>query len=211
MYIGTSSGLKRGAVMVAALLGATAQADYELYNANDTKLDVQLTVVGAQFGQDQPWWGEELSFLNVSANHWTEFGTEFGAKFDSKLWGGTLFGQASGIYTRSSGDDPSGLDRRLERRKRDDARAGQSRLENRGLVHRSRREHDFCAARPVRLFDRQRHDHQRRWFGRRRSRRLVPRHAQVVPERRPHQPRQQAAEGADLSPQEQPTARRHAR
>ncbi len=106
---GASSGLKIAAVVVATLLAATAQADYELYNTNDTKLDLQLTVVGAQFGQNEPWWGEEHSFLNVSANHWTEFGTKFGAKFESKLWGGTLFGEGSGVYTHSSGDDPSGL------------------------------------------------------------------------------------------------------
>ena len=109
MSNGPSSGLKLAGVVAAISFAATAHADYELYNTNDTKLDLQLTVVGAQFGQDQPWWGEEHSFLNISANHWTEFGTKFGAKFDSKLWGGTLFGQASGVYTRSSGDDPSGL------------------------------------------------------------------------------------------------------
>ena len=110
MSNGASSGLKIGAVVAAAtLLAATAQADYELYNANDTKLDLQLTVVGAQFGQDQPWWGEQHSFLNVSADHWTEFGTKFGAIFETKLWGGTAFGQVSGVYTRSSGDDPSAL------------------------------------------------------------------------------------------------------
>ena len=100
---------KRGTITIAALLAATAHADYELYNANDTKLDLELTVVGAQFGQDQPWWGEQQSFLNVSADHWTEFGSKFGANFESKLWGGTLFGRANGVYTRSSGDDPSGL------------------------------------------------------------------------------------------------------
>ncbi len=109
MSNGASSGLKVGTIVLATLFAAGVQADYELYNANDTKLDLQLTVVGAQFGQNEPWWGEEHSFLNVSANHWTEFGTKFGASFESKLWGGTLFGKGSGVYTHSSGDDPSGL------------------------------------------------------------------------------------------------------
>jgi len=109
MRKGTMNKLSLAAVVASCVLPIPVQADYEVYNANDTKLDLQLTVVGAQFGQNEPWWGAEHSFLNVSANHWTEFGTTFGAKFDSKLWGGDLFGQASGVYTRSSGDDPSGL------------------------------------------------------------------------------------------------------
>src|SRR4029453_9325750 len=93
-----------------SVFAGAALADYEVYKgANDTKINLQFTAVGAQFGQDQPWWGEEHSFLNISANHWTEIGTKFGASFESKLWGGTLFGQASGVYTRSSGDDSSGL------------------------------------------------------------------------------------------------------
>jgi hypothetical protein len=100
----------RGAISIATALFANgALADYEIYNANNIKLDLELVVQGAQFGQNNPWWGEEHSFLNVSANHWTEFGTEFGAKFESQVWGGTLFGESTGIYTRSSGDDPSGV------------------------------------------------------------------------------------------------------
>ena len=86
-----------------------SMADYELYNANDTKLDFQFMTIGAEFGQNQPWFGEEHSFLNVSANHWTEFGTESGLKFVSKIGPGTLFGQVSGVYTRTSGDDASGV------------------------------------------------------------------------------------------------------
>src|ERR1044072_4854677 len=91
--------------VVTNLFAASALADYELYNANDTKLDLQLNVIGAQFGQDQSWFGVSHSFLNASESHWTEFGTEFGAKAESKLWGGTFFAQASGVYTRTSGDD----------------------------------------------------------------------------------------------------------
>ncbi len=86
-----------------------ALADYELYNANDTKIDLQFMTIGAQFGQDQSWFGESHSFLNISAGHWTEFGSEFGAKVETSLWGGTVFGQASGVYTRTSGDDASGV------------------------------------------------------------------------------------------------------
>jgi hypothetical protein len=91
------------------LCAGTALADYTLYEANDTKLDLQLTVVGAQFGQDQSWFGESQSFLNASEDHWTEFGTEFGASFESQLLGGTVFGEASGIFTDQSGDDASGI------------------------------------------------------------------------------------------------------
>jgi hypothetical protein len=98
-----------GIVVAAHLCAGTALADYELYNANDTKLDLQLTVVGAQFGQDKSWFGESHDFLNASEDHWTEFGTKFGTSFESKQLGGTFFGQASGIYTQQSGDDASGL------------------------------------------------------------------------------------------------------
>ena len=69
-----------GVLVVANLLAASALADYELYNENDTKLDLQLMVIGNQFGQDASWFGESHTLLNVSESHWTEFGTEFGAK-----------------------------------------------------------------------------------------------------------------------------------
>jgi hypothetical protein len=93
----------------ASVFASGAMADYELYNKDDTKLDLQLMAVGAQFGQDQSWFGESHSFLNASESHWTELGSEFGLKFESKLWGGTVFGQASGVYTHTSGDDASGI------------------------------------------------------------------------------------------------------
>jgi len=98
-----------GVLVVANLLAASALADYELYNENDTKLDLQLMVIGNQFGQDASWFGESHALLNISAAHWTEFGTEFGAKAETKLWDGTFFAEASGVYTRTSGDDASGV------------------------------------------------------------------------------------------------------
>ena len=110
MFRGVKPRLARVGVFAAMTSFASgALADYEIYNANDIKLDLELTVMGAQFGQDAPWFGEQHSFLNVSANHWSEFGTEFGGKLESQLWGGTLFAETTGIYTRSSGDDSSGV------------------------------------------------------------------------------------------------------
>ncbi len=97
------------AAVFTTVFTTNALADYELYNANDTKVDLQFMAIGAQFGQDQSWFGESHSFLNISAGHWTEFGSEFGAKAETSLWGGTVFGQASGVYTRTSGDDASGV------------------------------------------------------------------------------------------------------
>ena len=95
---------------LAALFASTsALADYELYKDGDTTLNLQFTTIGAQFGQDQSWFGVEKNFAGVTGKHWTEFGTEFGAKGEMGLWGGTFFGEASGIYTRSSGDDASGV------------------------------------------------------------------------------------------------------
>jgi hypothetical protein len=98
-----------GLFAAAISMATAASADYELYNKDDTKIDLQLMVIGAQFGQDQSWFGESHSFLNASEDHWSEFGSEFGMKFESKLGAGTLFGEASGVYTRSSGDDASGV------------------------------------------------------------------------------------------------------
>ena len=46
-----------------SLFASAAMADYELYNKDDTKIDLQLMVIGAQFGQDQSWFGESHSFL----------------------------------------------------------------------------------------------------------------------------------------------------
>ena len=105
-----NDGLVRAALCCGvALFASGAMADYELYNKDDKKLDLQLMVVGAQFGQNQSWFGESYSFLGVSASHWTEFGSKFGLKGESKLGGGTLFGSVSGVYTRTSGDDASGV------------------------------------------------------------------------------------------------------
>jgi hypothetical protein len=102
------------AARIAVCLGASlftcaTLADYEVYNEHDTTIDLQFMTIGAQFGQDQAWFGESHSFLNVSASHWTEFGAEPGLKFESKLGPGTFFGAVSGVYTRSSGDDASGV------------------------------------------------------------------------------------------------------
>ena len=106
MKVSTS---RLGVLATATLCATSAFADYALYKSDDTKLDLQFTVAGEQFGQDQSWFGVSNSFLDVSAHHWTEFGTEFGAKGETGLWGGTFFGQASGVYTRTSGDDASGV------------------------------------------------------------------------------------------------------
>ena len=98
-----------GVLVVAIPMATAAFGDYELYNKDDTKIDLQLMVIGNQFGQDASWFGESHTLLNISGNHWTEFGTEFGAKAETKLWDGTFFGEASGVYTRTSGDDASGV------------------------------------------------------------------------------------------------------
>ena len=97
------------ACVVVGFQAAPASADYEIYNANGNKVDLQLLMVGAQFGQNQSWFGESHSFLNVSSSHWTEAGSEFGLKVESEVGGGALFGAVSGVYTRTSGDDASGV------------------------------------------------------------------------------------------------------
>jgi hypothetical protein len=100
----------RAAAVATVLFANVAQAaGYSLYDKNDTKVDFNFMVQGAQFGQNESWFGESHSFLNASESHWTEFGTEPGLKFETKLGAGTLFGEVSGVYTRTSGDDASGI------------------------------------------------------------------------------------------------------
>jgi hypothetical protein len=84
-------------------------AAHKLYNKDETKLDLNFTVVGAQFINQDSWFGESENFLGGDTDDWAEFGAEPGLAFEMGLGGGTLFGEVSGAYTTTAGDDASGL------------------------------------------------------------------------------------------------------
>jgi hypothetical protein len=93
----------------AALTAATAAGEYTVYESGDRKVNFELTVIGAQFLNQDSWFGESESFLGADTDDWSEFGAEPGLTFEAGLGGGTLFGAVSGVYTTTGGDDASGL------------------------------------------------------------------------------------------------------
>jgi hypothetical protein len=100
----------RAAVLVAAGLFATAApAQIELYEKDDTKLDLNVNVVGAVFTGSDSWFGESTTFLGADTDHWAELGLEPGLSFETGVGGGTLFAALSGVYTNTFDDDASGL------------------------------------------------------------------------------------------------------
>ena len=192
---------------------ATRLADYELYNKDDTKLDLQFMTIGAQFGQDQSWFGESHSFLNVSAASLDRVRHRVRREVRNEAVGRHVLRRRRAACTRAtSGDDASGVTDRPERREQDDARAGPSRLEDRRYVYRTRREHAIGAARPLRLFDRHRHVDRTTAAA---TAAIAAAGTSACARRsrtaRSVKPRQQDAEGAGVPHQEQSAARRCAR
>jgi hypothetical protein len=84
-------------------------AGYELYNKDDAKADLGVDLVGAGFLNSNSWFGESESFLGEDTDNWIEYGVEPRLTFEMPAGTGTLFGQLSGVYTGTSGDDASGL------------------------------------------------------------------------------------------------------
>ncbi len=98
----------RATLAISALLGTVAFAEVELYRGDDTKLTLHVDVLGAGFVSGDSWFGESESFLGADTNSWLELGLEPGLSFETPVGGGTLFGELSGVYTRTFGDDASG-------------------------------------------------------------------------------------------------------
>lgn len=101
--------VRHGAMAGACLLATTAFGDYSVYEEGDRKVDFKLTAVGAQFQNEDSWFGESENFLGGDTDDWAEFGVEPGLAFEMGLGGGTFFGEVSGVYTTTAGDDASGL------------------------------------------------------------------------------------------------------
>ena len=98
------------AVALGAALGAPAAlAEFELYSDDTTKLTFNFDAIVAGFASDESWFGASKEFLGGPTNTWAEYGAEPRLSLESKFAGGTLFGQASGVYTYTGSDDASGL------------------------------------------------------------------------------------------------------
>ena len=99
-------------VALALILGAipiSARAEYSLYEDGATRASFSLDLIGAGFGGSDAWFGESESFLGVNTNNWLEIGVEPGLALEWALGTGTAYGEVSGVYTRTFGDDASGL------------------------------------------------------------------------------------------------------
>jgi hypothetical protein len=92
-----------------ALAGGPVFAGADLYESDTTKITFNFDAVAAVFANKDSWFGESRSFLGDNTDHWSEYGIEPRLSFETKLGGGTLFGQFSAVHTQTGGDDASGL------------------------------------------------------------------------------------------------------
>jgi len=96
--------------LAAAVLAASpARAEWEVYNKNGAKLVINADIVTAGFANANPWFGEDEEFLGDDTGGWLEFGFEPKLTGEMPLGGGTAYGQVSGVYTSTIGEDASGL------------------------------------------------------------------------------------------------------
>lgn len=100
--------------MAAALLAASAgvvQAEQEVWTNSDgmTKLTFSVDVIGAAFSATDSWFGESATVLGASTDDWAEFGAEPKLALTMPMGEGEFFGEVSGVYTSTYGDDASGL------------------------------------------------------------------------------------------------------
>jgi hypothetical protein len=93
----------------AGLYAGTATAEFELYNKDGRKLVFNVDLVGAGFVNSNSWFGQSDAFLGDDTDSWFELGVEPRLTFELPVGRGTVFGQLSGVYTNTFGDDASGL------------------------------------------------------------------------------------------------------
>jgi hypothetical protein len=101
--------VRTGVAFVLGVAGATAAADVALYENGDTKANFALTVVTAAFQNSDSWFGNSEDFNGADTDSWNELGAEPGFNLEFALGGGTAFAAVSGVYTKTFGDDASGL------------------------------------------------------------------------------------------------------
>jgi Alginate export len=112
----SNSRIYRGTIAAALCsIAATAADALELLGgkSTDTKLSLNADFVSAGFMNSNSWFGRSKEFLGADTNHWLEVGFEPKLAFETPVGRGTLVAQLSGVYTRTYGDDASGLGVRL--------------------------------------------------------------------------------------------------
>jgi Alginate export len=110
--VSNSIRIYRGAIVAALCsIAATAAGAVELLDgkSTETKLDLNADFVTAGFMNSNPWFGRSKEFLGADTNHWLELGFEPKLALETPVGRGTLVAQLSGVYTRTWGDDASGL------------------------------------------------------------------------------------------------------
>jgi len=91
------------------LAAAPAIAGFNLLDEDGTKLTFNFDAVVAGFVGDDSWFGASKEFLGAGTNNWAEYGAEPRLSLETPLAGGTVFGQASVVATKTGSDDASGL------------------------------------------------------------------------------------------------------
>lgn len=105
----TPGWVRAAVVTCAGLYAGTAAAEFELYNKDGRKLVFNVDLVGAGFVNSNSWFGQSDAFLGDDTDSWFELGVEPRMSFELPVGRGTVFGQLSGVYTNTFGDDASGL------------------------------------------------------------------------------------------------------
>jgi hypothetical protein len=93
-----------------------AMAEYELYSDSEgtTKILFNIDVIGVWYASTDSWFGQSEPFLGANTDNWADLGAEPSVSLEMPLASGTFFGQVSGVYTSTAGDDASGLTVGLE-------------------------------------------------------------------------------------------------
>jgi hypothetical protein len=99
--------------LVACGVSRAVLADWneiETQRANDgTKWAYRVDAIAALYSSNDAWFGASESFLGADIDSWADLGLDAGLSFETKLGGGTLFSELSGVYSSTGGDgDASG-------------------------------------------------------------------------------------------------------
>ncbi len=101
--------------ILSVVVSSAASAQLNLVDKDKTKLDLNVEVVGATFGFTGSYFGNSEEFNGANTDTWSEGALEIGLALETKAGEGAFFAELSGLYTRTWGDDASGLTVGLDR------------------------------------------------------------------------------------------------
>ena len=87
----------------------SSYAEIPLYDENNHKLDLIIDLQGGLFLNSNSNFGNSREFIGENTDSWQEFAGEIGLAGETSLFGGTLFGSFTGVYTRTWEEDASGI------------------------------------------------------------------------------------------------------